>query len=437
MRNFNPSAIFLSARKVDKARRLDQAHPVSASPLKPSTTRPAPAASSELETEIQSLLHSAHLYRTLFDGLPGMAYLGRPDHERTMDLVSAGSRLLLGLKHADRAFQLAPLIHPDDRALVLEHLHTAVAEQRPYAVEYRLRHSQGSWRTVWDQGRPLQLGQQTCLQGHIVDITQRLRRERERLDAEHQLNHSQKFSALNKLAGGTAHEFNNIVAGILGSAELLAMDIPAETPLYESLKHIFEASNNAREFVQKIRQFAQRPAPERKPDRLQPMIEDCLQILRSVIPPEKVEIQTHVDAGCPKVHMDTLQIHQTLIDLCLQAWQLLADRRGRIRIVLESCTLGQPGQPAVGSLRPGRYARLTVRDNSPGLAPTACERIFDPFYLRKSTGKKIGLELFQVRETILAHQGEILVESEPGKGMAYHIYLPIVEESPSLPPATQ
>lgn len=413
---------------MDKAPRLAQTGRVSAPSVKSSTAHTATESARAHAAGVQAFLASDDRYRTLFDGLPGLAYLGRADSFHTLDLINQAGRDFLGLKQLPPTIQLAPRIHSEDRARVLEQLQAAASQPGSYAVEYRLRRGPDVWQTVWDQGRAFHWQGHTLLQGQLLDITPHLRQARAQLDAEHQLLQRQKFDALNKLAGGASHEFNNIVAGLLGSAELLAMDIPENSPLYESLRHIFQASNNAREFVQKIRQFAQRLPPSRHPARLQTLIDECLQILRSIIPADKVDLQVYLDHHCPKALVDVPQIQQTLIDLCLQSWQLLADRRGRIRIVLDAGTLGRNGFPEISTLRAGRYARITVHDNSPGLEKHALDRMFDPFHTRRSTGKKIGLEMFQVRETIQAHQGEILVESEPGKGMACFIYLPLAEE---------
>jgi signal transduction histidine kinase len=235
---------------------------------------------------------------------------------------------------------------------------------------------------------------------------------------------TQKFSALNKLAAGIAHEFNNVVAGILGSAELVAMDLPEGHPGHESLKHVFEASNRARDFVQKIRALAQRPAIERQPILLQPVIEDCLQILRNIIP-VRAEIRARINPACPRVNADPAGIHQVVLDLCLHAWQNLPEGRGQIQIELDPSAAAGPGNELSARFANAGHVCLTVRDNSQGLDKNQREKIFDPFNTRKSTGKKIGLELFLVREIIQAHQGEIFVTGEPGQGLAFQIYLPV------------
>jgi signal transduction histidine kinase len=237
---------------------------------------------------------------------------------------------------------------------------------------------------------------------------------------------AQRFNALNLLAGGVAHEFNNLIAGILGSAELVAMDMPEGHPSHDTLKQIFEASNLARDFVHKLRAFGQRPAPEFKPVRLQQIIEECIQILRSIIP-DKVELQTVINPDCRLVQADPVHLHQAILDLCLHAWQGLADRRGRIKISLENCPVVHPPAGQACILQPGPHVCLTVQDDSPGLEKSARDHIFHPFRARRTGGTKIGLELFLVRETIQGHLGEIFLESEPGQGQTFRIYLPAAD----------
>ena len=207
----------------------------------------------------------------------------------------------------------------------------------------------------------------------------------------------------------------------------MALDLPENNPAHDTLRQIFEASNQAREFVHKLRAVGQRHPPHRKHIRLQPVIEEVVQILRSIIP-AKVELQTHIQPDCPPVHADHAQIQQAILDLCLQAWQGLTERRGRIKITLETCEHVHPPADSPNLLRPGPHVRLTVHDNSAGLEKSAREHLFHPFRTRRTSGKKLGLELFLVRETIQAHQGEIFVESEPGKGLTFHIYLPVAAD---------
>jgi nitrogen-specific signal transduction histidine kinase len=385
-------------------------------------TQPKPAR--ELKTALPAILKQESAPRLLFEGFPGMAFLARNDRARTIELAGAGCESLLGARAPGKPFALAPLIHADDREQVLEVVRAAVAEKRPLAIEYRLRHVSGEWRTVWEQSRPAGVGAAAVVQGQLLDITPRLQREHARLATDLRRFQIQKFYALNELAAGVAHEFNNLIAGILGSAELVDMDLPAEHPGHETLKQIFEASNHARDFVHKLRALGQWPPPEFKSIRLQPVLEECLQILRSIIP-AKVELESDIDAGCPRVEGDSAQIHQAILDLCLFAWQGLADRRGRIRISLQNCPAAQLPAGEPNRLQPGPHVCLSVQDDSPGLDKTVRDHIFHPFRARRQGGSKIGLELFLVRETVHGHQGEIVLDNEPGSGLAFRIYLPV------------
>jgi len=392
--------------------------------MKPDPSLHPSDADGEQKTDSRATVFGEPMPRAFFDSLPGMVYLARPDRTRTIELASAGSRELLGFAPDHQPFSLAPLIHPGERDEVLALVKSAVAGNHPFAVEYRVRHAGGDWRTVWDQGRPLHHRQQTVVQGQLLDVTHRVQREEAQLGVELQRLQTQKGNALNHLCAGVAHEFNNVIAGILGSAELLASDLPEKHPGRETLKPIFEASNQARDFLAKLRAAGQRQPPEFKPIRLQSVLEECLQILRTIIP-AKVELQAQIHPDCAKVNADAAQIHQAILDLCLHAWHGLAERRGRISISLE--TLAPMHAPAGVPSRLGRapHVCLTVRDHNSAVEKTAAENIFLPFRIRRAGGKKIGLELFLVRETIQAHLGEIIAESEPGHGMTFRIYLPL------------
>jgi len=381
----------------------------------------------ELKSDFHSLPGGEPAPGLLFEGLPGMAYLARADRGRTIELAGAGCQALLGFKPDSKGFALAPLIHPDEREQVLDVVKSAVAGNHSFAIEYRLRHASGAWRTVWEQGRPFPQGQQRAVQGQLLDVTQRIQREQARLATELRRLDARKFQGLNQLAGGVAHEVNNLIAGILGSAELLAMDLPEKSPGQETLKQIFEASNLARDFVHKLRVLAQRPPLELKPIRLQPVIEECLQILGTIIP-AKVELQAQISADCPRANADAAQMHQAILDLCLYAWQGLADRRGRLRISLEHCPVVRPPVGATSLLLPGPHVHFMLQDNSPGLDKNVREHLFHPFRTRRAGGTKVGLELFLVRETIHGHQGDIFLESDLGHGLTFHIYLPVAGE---------
>ena len=390
------------------------------------TAMPSPETSRPSAVAPSPLLGNESSRQTLLDGLPGMAFLGHTDRHRTLEWVSDGGGTLLGLE-SSAPFELARLIHPEEREMVMDYVATAAANLQPFALEYRVRHSSGNWRTVWEQSRPVRHGHEILLHGYILDVTARSERDRARWTAAQERLQLERTLALNRLARGIVHELGNFVQGIQGSAETAESDLPpGHSEVQDSLKNILEASRRTSVFVQKIREFAQRPVPERKLIALEPVLEDCLQILRAVIP-DKVEIVTHFAPGCPPVWADAACLHQAVVDLCLYARQGLSEGRGRLEI---SLTHQRQGRTTPDSqLRAGSRLCLSVRDNGPGLDKSSVEKIFDPFCSRKTTGKQMGLEMFLVRETVQAHQGEIIVESEPDQGTAFHIYLPVSAES--------
>jgi signal transduction histidine kinase len=151
------------------------------------------------------------------------------------------------------------------------------------------------------------------------------------------------------------------------------------------------------------------------------VLEETAQILSGLIS-DKVQLHARVNPHCPGIHGDAAQLHQVVLDLCLHCWQHLHERRGEITLALELTHVPKNVSHAISG---ENCVRLTVRDNGHGLEKNALENIFDPFNSRRSSARKIGVELFTAREVIHAHLGEILAESEPGHGLAFHIYLPI------------
>ncbi|HEX7652283.1 MAG TPA: ATP-binding protein, partial [Verrucomicrobiae bacterium] len=199
----------------------------------------------------------------------------------------------------------------------------------------------------------------------------------------------------------------------------IGMDLHEGHPAYDSLKQIYEASSRGRDLLHKVRTFAQRPPIALQTLQLSSLIEETAQILRGIIP-DKLELKVRVEPHFP-VLADPVQIQQLVMDLCLHCWQNLHERRGTIQILLQNHRLAEP----IGLLAAGEVVRLTVQDDSPGLDAAALRKVFHPFQTRKASSKKIGLELFMAKETALAHRGDLIAVSQPGQGLAFHLYLPV------------
>ncbi len=272
----------------------------------------------------------------------------------------------------------------------------------------------------------------------FADITERKRAEMARDELEAQLRESQKMEALGTLAGGVAHDFNNIVATILGNVELACQDVGLSHPALESLEEIRKASTRAKELVRQILVFGRRQALDRRLILLQPVVQESTRFLRAMLP-AGVSLTVECAAGVPAVLADANQIQQVLLNLCGNAWQALQGqgRQGVIEIRVYERTVGA-GQ-VIGTerrlsrervdLQPGRYACLAVSDNGSGMDAATRARIFEPFFTTKPVGEGTGLGLSVVHSIVKDHDASIEVRSTLGEGTIFCIYFPPGAES--------
>lgn len=364
------------------------------------------------------------------DGLPCVIYRIRLDSRRAPEFISPGSLPLLGLAPdtlLGRPALLRELVHAADRPNVLRHLEAAIPNHKTFQLEYRIRHARGHWLTVWEQGRVLRdsHGKAVAMEGYITDISDRARNAQLRRLREFESQQARKHKSINTLATGIAHDFNNVVAGILGSAELIKMEFENEPnhPAQEFLQQIFQAGERARELIHQIKAFSQRQLCERRLLQLGPVLSESLQIIRSIIP-AKVEILQHSAPNCPSILGDAAQIQQSLLNLCTNAWLSMPDRAGQIDLKLGTCDVDEKMSKKNPDLHPGPYVCISVCDNGPGLSKSSQDRLFEPFAHKRASGKKCGLELYAVHESMQAHEGAVVLESAPGQGTQFHLYFP-------------
>ena len=268
----------------------------------------------------------------------------------------------------------------------------------------------------------------TVIGGQIGQFVRRREADEQRRALEAQLHQAQKIQAIGTLATGIAHEFNNVLRAILGNVELARMDVDPEHPARESIDEIDKASRRAREIVQRILAFARPQPPQRRHLALDAVVKEATRLL-GVTLPSGIELVVDLSPGAPAVLADETQIHQLLVNLCTNAWQAMSGRRGRIVVRLSGFTVEAATVAAIPGLQPGGYARLSVSDSGAGIDPQIRERIFDPFFTTKSAGEGSGLGLTVVHGIVQAHEGAIDVESEPGWGTTFHIYLPAAVQS--------
>ena len=249
---------------------------------------------------------------------------------------------------------------------------------------------------------------------------------------EGQLRESQKMQAIGTLAGGIAREFNNAVATILGNVELAREDVGSNTLALESLEEIRKAGTRARDLVQQILAVSRRQPTERKLTALGPVLEETAQLLRAALP-SRLALEVRCAPGVPAVLADASQIKQILLNLATNAMQAIQGGPGHIAIRLDTVVLDAAAvksNPALHDLQSrharhlARAARITMSDDGPGIDPATVGRLFEPFFSTKKGDHATGLGLAVVRGIVLGHDGAIAVESTPGKGATFTIYLP-------------
>lgn len=310
-------------------------------------------------------------------------------------------------------------LHPTDRERILAIVRDFQQGKAPiYDVEFRMLHKNGSWRWICARADLLHdsSGCPIRMMGCHFDVT-------DRKHVESQLRQAQKMEAIGQLAGGVAHDFNNILAAIVGNAELGLADTDPRHPAHESLLEIKHACARAKSLVHQILTFSRQQPQERRVLSLGNVIQESSSLLRATIP-AAVELITAMDTSAPPVVADPTQMHQVIVNLCTNAWHAIGDRQGRIDIALAAVDLDVAGAGKVPGLRPGRYACLSVSDNGTGMESSVIERIFDPFFTTKEPGRGTGLGLSVVHGIVQAHDGAISVISQPGQGSTFHVFLP-------------
>jgi PAS domain S-box-containing protein len=262
------------------------------------------------------------------------------------------------------------------------------------------------------------------------DITDRTRAEAERDSLEIRLRESQKMEAVGTLAGGIAHEFNNIIATVLGNAELALEDVSANPQAAkESVGEIVKAGKRARVLVQQILSFSRRHANERSSIILTPVVEESVRLLRRMLP-ARVAIDLRCADEVPPVLADANQIQQVIVNLVNNSVHAMKGKAGRIDISLDATVIDEVFAKAHPDLRvmyekhPGHAVRLKVIDDGVGMDEITRTKIFEPFFTTKPVNEGTGLGLSVVHGIVLGHDGAIEVESEPGKGTTFILYLP-------------
>lgn len=254
--------------------------------------------------------------------------------------------------------------------------------------------------------------------GVVQDIT-------ERIKMEEQLQHAQKIEAIGNLAGGIAHDFNNILSPIIGYAELLMNSLPDKSFEAESAQRILKAGRRGSALVKQILAFSRQTEHKMLPVQIKSIIQEVIKLGRSTIP-ANIEIIQNIEEDCGLVVADSTQLYQVAMNLLTNAFQAIGQNDGVISIELKEIQLEGSGE-GLDELKKGSYAVLSVSDTGCGIDPEVIDNIFEPYFTTKKQKKGTGLGLAVVYGIVKAHQGDIRVYSELGKGTRFSVFLPIIQ----------
>jgi PAS domain S-box-containing protein len=319
-------------------------------------------------------------------------------------------------------------MHEDDRKMVEGKMPVYIAEKQGWNnLLIRWRHKDGSWRFLESNAVPILNAKGVLIgfRGVDRDITDRKKAEEEKEKLENQLRQAQKMEAIGQLAGGVAHDFNNILTAIIGYGDIIQMKLKEDDPLRIYIDQILASSDRAANLIQSLLAFSRKQIINTHPINLNKLVEGIEKILLRVIG-EDIKLRTILAEEEVTVMADSGQIEQVLMNLATNARDAMPEG-GLLIIETGLLEFDKEFIAAHEVVKPGKYALISVTDSGVGMDEAMSGKVFEPFFTTKEVGKGTGLGLAMVYGIIKQHGGYIDVYSEQGKGTKFKIYLPLVK----------
>jgi PAS domain S-box-containing protein len=340
---------------------------------------------------------------------------------RTLRYISPAARRILGHEPEERLGRdFTEFIHPEDAPALADVFADALTKPEFMVVaDFRARHKDGSWRILEGVGKNLL--STPAVAGVVVSV----RDITERTQLEERLRQSHKMEAVGKLAGGVAHDFNNVLTTITGYSDLLLNRLSGSDPLSRDVSEIRKAAERATSLTRQLLAFSRRQVLRPKILKINRTIAEMDKMLQRLIG-EDIDLVTVLDAqlGCVKV--DPGQIEQVVLNLSINARDAMPDG-GRLTIETCNVDLDEAYARRHADVQPGPYVMLAVSDTGCGMDSETKSRVFEPFFTTKELGKGTGLGLSTIYGIVRQSGGHIWVYSEVGKGTTFKIYLPRIE----------
>ncbi len=377
----------------------------------------------ELEKQVQALADESARRRVLMDySRDGIVILDQTgqvveSNRRFADMLGYPLETMTRLKVFDWEVH-----HPPE--LIIEMLNRVDEEGDHF--ETRHRRKDGSVYDVEICTNAAWFDEQKLIFCVCRDITDRKQQEAERQKLQTRLYQTRKMESVGRLAGGVAHDFNNMLGVILGNTELALLQMDEKNDLFSNLNEIQKAAKRSADLVKHLLAFARKQPISPKHLDLNDTVEGLLNVMRRLIG-EDIDLVWKPSARLWPVKMDPAQIHQILVTLCINARDAVSGE-GRVTIETGKKTFGEDETLTHPGFKPGDFVCLAVEDNGCGMDKETVTRLFEPFFTTKGVGKGTGLGLATVYGIVRQNSGFIDVGSVPGQGSVFRIYLPRAEE---------
>ncbi len=377
----------------------------------------------------EALRESEEKYRMVVENAGEAIFIAQGG---VLTFVNRATVQILGYSEEEiRSLPFTHFIHPEDKEMVVErHMRRIKGEEVPREYSFRIVTKDGGVRWMEIHAVVIPWKDKPATLNFLNDITERKWVEEEQKILQARLQRAEKMEALGTLAGGVAHDLNNVLGVLVGYSELLLQNLPQENPLRKHAMQIFKGGERAAAIIQDMLTLARRGVQVSEIVNLNGVISDLLQA------PEFEAVKTHHAGVTFKTYLNpellnikgsSTHLGKTVINLLSNAAEAIAGS-GEVLIRTENCYVDRP-IPGSDSMQEGEYAVLTVSDTGSGISPADLGRIFEPFYTKKVMGRSgTGLGLAVVEGTIKDHNGYIDVQSIEGKGSIFTLYFPVTRE---------
>jgi len=366
----------------------------------------------------KALRESEERYRLLFDIAP----IGITLHDGEKFLITnkKGTEILgFGNPAQIVGLPVRDIVTPESVEIVDKRINAMFAQEPQEPIQMVIL-KQNDERIIVDiVSAPIKYGGRDVILSALRDVTERVRAQEEKKALEEKLLQAQKLEAIGRLAGGIAHEFNNLLNGIIGYSELIKENLSVSDPAFRYTELIFKAGIDASRLTRQILSFARRSPIEKHPFSVDDAVTEVVEILDKTAP-RNIMFETDFSGEAPFAIGDMAQIEQVIMNLCVNAIDAMPEG-GELNLATDLVIADFNGYP---ELRAGKYARLIITDTGTGMDDELIQRIFDPFFTTKGPTKGTGLGLSIAFSIIHEHDGHIGVESIPGIGSTFEILLP-------------